>query len=227
MFLKRIYQPEIMDDFLIRDERIDNTLKELKIINKYLGGNSTTKSGLKNLLNCNVKKEISILDIGSGGVDDLLSLEEFKDRMNIFCIDKNIRICSYSKKNKNELNIICADVYNLPLKKVKFDFIHASLFFHHFKEDEIIVLLKNLFPLAKKGIIINDLRRSIFAYIGISLLTKLFSKSNMIKNDAPLSVKRSFIKKDLKYILNSIGISNYKIKRKWAFRWLVIIKLDK
>ena len=46
MFLKRSYAPELMDDFSIQDERIDRALSELKITNKYLGGISTTKSGL-------------------------------------------------------------------------------------------------------------------------------------------------------------------------------------
>ncbi len=41
--MERSYQQEIMDDFSIQDERIDTALEELKIINKYLGGISTTQ----------------------------------------------------------------------------------------------------------------------------------------------------------------------------------------
>jgi len=74
--------------------------------------------------------------------------------------------------------------------------------------------------------IINDLRRSVWALIGIKLLTILFSKSSMVKNDAPLSVKRGFIKSELIDMLKSLKIINYKIKRKWAFRWLVAIPKD-
>jgi hypothetical protein len=67
MALKRSYDPEIMDDFSIRDARIDQALNELKITNKFLGGISTTFSGLKLLLNG--ENEFSILDIGAGGSD--------------------------------------------------------------------------------------------------------------------------------------------------------------
>jgi hypothetical protein len=54
-----------------------------------------------------------------------------------------------------------------------------------------------------------------------------FSKSEMVKNDGPLSVKRAFVKKELLEMLNDLGIKRFLIKRKWAFRWLVIIYKNK
>jgi hypothetical protein len=41
-----------------------------------------------------------------------------------------------------------------------------------------------------------------------------------VKNDAPLSVQRSFKRKDLQKLLLAAGISNFSIVWKWAFRWL-------
>ena len=60
-----------MDDFSIQDERIDKALNELKIINKFLGGISTTKSALSYFIQSK-KDELKILDIGSGSSDNLL-----------------------------------------------------------------------------------------------------------------------------------------------------------
>jgi hypothetical protein len=77
---------------------------------------------------------------------------------------------------------------------------------------------------SKYGIIINDLHRSTLAYSGIKILTTLFSKSEFVKNDGSLSVKRGFKKKELIRILDELNF-NYKISYKWAFRWLVIIYL--
>jgi hypothetical protein len=45
--MKRELTAEVMDDFSIRDDRIDLALSELDIINKFLGGNSTTRFGIK------------------------------------------------------------------------------------------------------------------------------------------------------------------------------------
>ena len=54
---------------------------------------------------------------------------------------------------------------------------------------------------AKHGFFINDLHRHPLAYHSIRILTSLFSKSYLVKNDAPLSVLRGFKKKELEDLL--------------------------
>lgn len=222
--MQRSYYPEIMDDFSIKDGRIDKALKELKIINYFLGGNSATKAGIKKLLkiipeNCEVK----ILDAGSGASDVLLSLKHIIANPKYFSMDINIRTCNFIKTNSPAFNIICGNILEFPLKNEVTDIAHASLFLHHFHEEKIKEIIKSLINSAKYGVVINDLRRSVLAYWGIKILTKMFSKSEMVKNDGPLSVKRAFVKKDLLDILRDLNIERFQIKRKWAFRWLIII----
>jgi len=213
-----------MDDFSIDDERIDVALKELKIINKYLGGNSVTKKGLKKILVKILSKNlIKILDAGGGASDILLSLKDIN--LKIFSADLNKRITKYVKQNSPEVEIVCANVFNLPYKQKQFDVVHLSLFLHHFTEEEIKEILSQLAGITKYGMIINDLQRSLFAFWGIKILTVLFSKSEFVKNDGPLSVKRGFKKVELVKILDELKF-NYEIKFKWVFRWLVIIYLN-
>ncbi len=73
-----------------------------------------------------------------------------------------------------------------------------------------------------KGFFINDLHRHPLAYYSIKLLTTVFSKSYLVKNDAPLSVARGFKASEWKKILKSAGINNYRVNWKWAFRHLVV-----
>ena len=222
MSLKRSYTPEIMDDFSIRDERIDLALIELTIANKLLGGVSTTEAGLRLLLKGKVDKNISILDIGAGASDILQNLNKKLFSIKITSLDLNKRACKFLKEH-SITKIICADSLHIPIKEKVFDIVHASLFFHHFKEEEITEILSKLLKISKSGIIINDLRRSMFALSGIKIVSALFSKSYMFRNDGPLSVKRGFIKSDWIEILKGLGIKKYKLKRKWAFRWMLVI----
>jgi hypothetical protein len=76
---------------------------------------------------------------------------------------------------------------------------------------------------AAVGFFINDLHRNPFAYYSISWLTKIFSKSYLVKNDAPLSVLRGFKRKEWKSLLAKSEIWNYSLQWKWAFRWLIIV----
>ncbi len=75
---------------------------------------------------------------------------------------------------------------------------------------------------AKLGFFINDLQRHPLAYYSIKYITKFFSKSYLVKNDAPLSVLRGFKKDEWKGIFEKAGIINYSIQWKWAFRYLII-----
>ncbi len=229
MFLKRSYKSEMMDDFSIQDERIDAALSELKITNKFLGGVSTTAEGLNLLLKAipgtvarNPADEITILDIGAGASDNLFSLRNKFPSVKITSFDLNKRVCRFLKRN-SAANVICADALKIPVKEKQFDIVHSSLFLHHFKEDEIKKMITDFLKISKTGIIINDLRRSVLALCGIKIISLLFSKSELFINDAPLSVKRGFVKSELTKVLDDAGIKNFKIRKKWAFRWLLVI----
>jgi hypothetical protein len=49
-----------------------------------------------------------------------------------------------------------------------------------------------MWRIARTRIIVNDLHRHAVAYFSIRVLTSLFSKSRMVRNDGPLSVRRAF-----------------------------------
>ena len=218
--MKKYYEPELMDDFSIRDSRIDDALKELKIINNYLGGVSTTVSALKYFTRDKLLS-LKIIDVGSGSSDNLIIAKNTYPNLQILSVDKNISVLDYSKNSLQKMN---SDAYHLPFKDECCDIVHIALFLHHFNEDQIEKLLNEFLRICKKGIIINDLQRSLLALAGIKFLTVLFSKSILVKNDAPVSVKRSFNKSEINNFLRKSGISNYIIKYKWAFRWMVVIK---
>ena len=214
-----------MDDFSITDDRIKTTLIELEIINKYLGGRSTSRKGLE-IISRKIKSnnKITVLDVGSGGSDNFKYNNYYDGR--IICLtslDINKGVCRYVKGISSDVNIVCGDALILPFKESSFDIIHVSLFLHHFNEGEINNLMQRFMKISRYGVIVNDLHRSVFSYVCIKLLTSLCSKSEMVKNDGPLSVKRGFIKHELKDIFSRIKSTSVTIKYRWAFRWLAVI----
>jgi len=72
------------------------------------------------------------------------------------------------------------------------------------------------------GFFINDLHRHPFAYYSIKWLTKIFSKSYLVKNDAALSVLRGFKRRELEIFSAHSSVFSFQLKWKWAFRWLLI-----
>jgi hypothetical protein len=222
MFLKRSYQKEMMDDFSIIDERIDTALSDLKIVNKFLGGTETSIAGFKILFNGKKISNLRVLDIGAGASDIFYKLNDKFSNIHFYSLDRSKKICKMLSERSGTIPIF-GDVLHAPVIPKSVDVVHSSLFIHHFTEEEIKEIIISSLLTANCGIVINDLRRSVLALIGIILLTSLFSKSVLVKNDAPISVKRGFLKRELINLLEDLGINKYKIKRKWAFRWLIVI----
>lgn len=229
-FSKRSEAIEIMDDLNCSGSVVDQTLVELEFINKWLGGNAVTLNGLNKILkNCSAKTLI-IADLGCGGGDMLVLIDNHLKKRNIEAsligIDANPNIVAYAEKNTVDyvnISFKALDIFSNEFKQQSFDIVFATLFFHHFTRDQLVDLFTHLKNNSRCGIVVNDLHRHPLAYYSIKFLTKAFSKSTMVVNDAPLSVHRGFKRAELEDILKTARITSYSLKWKWAFRWQLII----
>ena len=222
---QRSYQKELLDGDNIPFADIQQNMQELDTINTLLGGHRITLKGFNSLRNH--QPRIHVCEIGCGGGDNLVAIhrwcEKYKVKATFIGIDIKEE-CIRFAETKNEL-MDCATWLISDYKKVIFqekpDIIFSSLFCHHFTDEELVTQLQWMKENSAIGFFINDLQRHPLAYHSIQLLTQLFSKSYLVKNDAPLSVRRGFIKKDWQRIINKAGITSYQMQWQWAFRYLI------
>lgn len=229
-FTHRSQQKEFLDNTDIAPDDLYRNLDELHIINKQLGGYAASSTGLAKILS-STGSVYNVLDIGFGGGHAIKELSQFaaknKTKLFFYGVDLKPDCVAYANKKLEALEnkqLICDDYRNIsPGLLQKVDVIHCSLFLHHLNNDEIIDLFK--FAKANRCIILaNDLQRNWFAYYSIKLITSVFSKSYLVKNDAPISVKRGFKKRELIDLLKQAGFTNYSVKWCWAFRYIIIAK---
>jgi len=226
MFKNRNYTKELLDNENIPEKDLFQNLKELDTINSLLGGYTITFKALTKILTKN--KTYTLADIGCGGGDTLKRINKWSKKNNysisLAGVDLNSTCVKYAQNNQpnSTINFICDDYKNAYNHLEKIDILHASLFCHHLNEREIVELIQFCIK-NKTTLIINDLERNRFAYYAIKFLTNIFSKSYLVKNDAPLSVLRGFKSKEWKEILKQSEATNYSIKYKWAFRHEVIV----
>lgn len=229
-FEKRSEEKELMDDLECSGEELAQTLRELKTINHWLGGNHVTTNGLKKIMALHPRDAYRIADIGCGGGDMIRIMDEWarseKKNVDFLGIDANRNIIELAKQRLGDVTNVRWQVQNVFEKEFseeKVDIITCTLFTHHFTDAELISLVQAFRRKGTLGLVINDLHRHWFAFHSIRILTKLFSKSPMVQNDASLSVMRSFRKGDLERILKASGIKTYQISWFWAFRWQVLV----
>ena len=226
-FNQRSSQKELLDRDDIPFADIKRNMQELDTINGLLGGHAITLDGFKKILQkiSSPEEKITLVEIGCGGGDNLRVIKKYaagsKQQFELIGIDINPQCIEYARSlEENEgIEFICSD-YAVDFSE-KPDIIFSSLFCHHFSNRELVQQLKWMKENSRVGFFINDLHRHPLAYFSISLLTRLFSKSYLVKNDAPVSVLRGFKKAEWKYLLQEAGLENAVIRWKWAFRWLV------
>lgn len=218
-----------MDDLESSGDVLNETLRELKTVNQWLGGNYVTTSGLAKFLKLRPQTEYLIADIGCGGGDMIQVMNSWAEsqspKFNFLGIDANPNIVDFANERNPGENIKyqTQNVFDKEFASQRVDITTCTLFTHHFTDDELIELFSSLKEKSKLGFLINDLHRHPFAYHSIKTIVNLFSKSPMVKNDAPLSVLRSFRTGDWERIFKKAGISEYEISWHWAFRWRVFV----
>lgn len=226
-FSQRSYQPELLDDASIPFAAIRQNMLELNTINTYLGGHRITVKGVESLYRG--QSQLHICEIGCGGGDNLAAIAKWAKQRNIHLritgIDSNSH-CIHVAKQRTDINgdaqWIISD-YRAVIFKDPPDIIFSSLFCHHFSEEILADQLKWMHRYSVSGFFINDLHRHWLAYYAIKILTSLFSKSFLVKNDAPLSVARGFVKKEWQALLVKASLEAT-IAWQWAFRYLIVSK---
>ncbi len=226
-FSQRSLLPEKMDQNGVAVSEIHRALKELEVINKWLGGYHVILNALEQET---WNGPLTIMDLGCGGGDMLRAIADWakkkKRQVNLIGIDMNPIMTEYASTHSQQYSNIhfkTLNVFDDALLNEKADITMNSLFCHHFNQQELIALLKRMYQLSTRSVLINDLHRHLIAYYSIKLLTSVFSGTYLVKYDGPLSVARALNRMEWEEVLNGAGIADYKLRWMWAWRWQLII----
>ena len=226
-FSRRSTKEELLDQIDLDQQELFQNLSELESINRLLGGHSATLKGLSSTLT-DTTKRYRIVDFACGGGDTLRAIHQWaeskKIKLELHGFDLLPDAIVYAREKSKGYNISyeVADFNTFEAKNC--DIAICSLVCHHFYGDKLNAFILKMHETAGQAIIINDLHRHAFAYHSISILTRLFSKSRLVKNDAKLSVLKGFKKSEWRTIMIEFGFNTFHIEWVWAFRHLIVIE---
>jgi ubiquinone/menaquinone biosynthesis C-methylase UbiE len=114
--------------------------------------------------------------------------------------------------------VLRADARRLPIADRAFDIVLCSQLLHHFRGDEGAVLLRELDRVARRRVIISDLRRSWLAAAGIWLASWPLRFHPVSRHDGVVSVLRGFTLDELSTVVRAaVGVAP-RVRRYRGFR---------
>jgi SAM-dependent methyltransferase len=225
----RSEQPERMDDRAIVGPELTEALRQLRLINRLLAAWLPTIEGVERLWRAAGRpRTLTVLDVGAGSGDISGHLLRWARRrgvaLHLVLADIHPATCAQAAafhRDAPGVSVLCADVLRLP---VQVDIVTAALFLHHFPTAELPAVLGAMARAARAGVVVNDLQRSVWAWLGIWLATRLFSRNRMIRSDAPLSVRRGFRAAELRALRRSMGLGGLRWWWRPLFRYLMVLE---
>lgn len=221
MFETRSYELERIDTGDYTPQEYDVFLREIRFINRFLGDVwAMEKTLLREIEKLDLRK-FSVLDVGAGSGEFLRVIAKFARRQKreskLFGLELNARSANSileESKDFPEIEAVRADALRLPFADDAFDFTICSLFTHHFTDENVVRILKEMARVSSRKIFVIDLHRHRNAYLAYKVFCAVFRISSLVREDGLLSITRSFVPSELENLareadLNSIAVSEH------------------
>ena len=213
----RAREPEALDVGVPPEEAL-RSLADLRFVNRWLGNRGRFVGAVLPYLRSSARPRL--LDVGCGSGDVAVVLRRaLEGRLAAAAVDIKLL---HLQAAPAELLRVVADARRLPFAPGTFDVVTASLFLHHFDAAALPELLRGLYALSRRALVVNDLRRARVPYVFGKAVFPLLFKSRVSVEDGLISIRSSFREPDLREAFAAAGVPSVRIERTWPYRLLAV-----
>jgi SAM-dependent methyltransferase len=195
---------ELLDGGCLSLPEIEQNLVDLARLNLLPGGTSASIAGIERLVG--IAARTRILDAGTGRGDMPLA---FARR-------------GWPTVGLDVVEIVAGEGCALPFDDDSFDVAHASLFVHHFGPAEAVAILRELRRVARRGVVINDLRRGLLPLLATGVGVLAFGRSCVTWSDGIASARRSYTLTELDELISEAGLRIRWRSNRWQPRVVTV-----
>jgi 2-polyprenyl-3-methyl-5-hydroxy-6-metoxy-1,4-benzoquinol methylase len=169
-------------------------------------------------------RPIRLLDVatGSGDVAEALAVRARKAgiALEVAACDVSTTAIEEARRTHPGVKFFNHDALHAALPK-GYDAVCCSLFLHHLSIDEGVALLVNMENAARHLVLVNDLARSRFSYVGVWLACRLLTRSSIVRFDGPASVRSAFTAEEALALARHAGLEGARAESKFPARFLL------
>jgi ubiquinone/menaquinone biosynthesis C-methylase UbiE len=207
----RVDEPELLDEHDAPRADMERSLRDLRRINKYLGGRSIYRKLLKKHGGAR-----SVIDVGTGTSDLLEQVDGLR-----IGVDFKIEHLLYFRGG--DIRKVVGDALHLPFRDGAADVVTSSHFFHHFTPDENAQILTESLRVSRRGVVVNDTARHYVPLYFVLLLCALRLFGRITRSDAPGSVRRGYTTAEVREIVDRVAAKRKAIVSAWPFRFGILL----
>jgi ubiquinone/menaquinone biosynthesis C-methylase UbiE len=224
-FRQRSLELEHLDKGDYTAEEYEGCIVELQRVNRWLGDASALRDSLFTEIEKLKLSHFSVLDVGAGSGELLRVIAEWSRKTarktQLTGVELNARSAKAIAERASsfpEITALRGDAFRLPFTDNQFDFALCSLFTHHFRNEAVVGILKELSRVSRRGIFVIDLHRHPVAYLFYTTIGRLFLHNRLIREDGALSILRSFTPDELLDLARRAGLDNPRVERHFPYR---------
>ncbi len=224
-FRQRSLELEHLDKGDYTREEYEGCIVELQRVNRWLGDARALRESLFKEIERADLQSFSVLDAGAGSGELLRVIANWarqtKLSVHLTGVELNARSAKAIAEESQafpEIKALRGDAFQLPFADNTFDYAICSLFTHHFKDDGVVEILRELSRVAARRIIVIDLRRHPVAYYFYTTIGRLFLHNRLIREDGALSILRSFKPDELERLAQKAGLQEIDVTRHFPYR---------
>jgi ubiquinone/menaquinone biosynthesis C-methylase UbiE len=211
---RRATEPEQLDEGVPEDEA-RKSLRDLQRVNRWLGGRRALRRAVAPYLDPAVR----LLDVGCGSADQPAWLaRQFPMRAPVGLDRRWLHV----RQAPSSVRAVVGDVRALPFPPLSFDVVTVSLFLHHFDGDEVASVLRSLYALTRRALVVNDLHRAQVPWLFARAVFPLVFESPVSVADGLLSIRRSFRPDELKDAFRAAGLPAARVRRSFPYRLIAV-----
>ncbi|HVF56027.1 MAG TPA: methyltransferase domain-containing protein [Pyrinomonadaceae bacterium] len=206
-------------------EEYEGCMVELRRVNRWLGDARALRRAVLPEIGRDASRSFTLLDVGAGSGELLREVALWaraKDRSaHLVGLELNARSArAVLEESKEFAEIACVrgDALRLPFGDGAFDYVMCSLFTHHFDDERVVALLREMSRVARRRIYVIDLHRHRIAYLFYTTVARLFLRNRLIREDGALSILRSFVPEELRRLAARAGLAKTRVERRFPYR---------
>lgn len=215
--MKRTPQHELLDGDTESPEAVLESLRDLRRVNRWFGGVHTTAYLLRRAMQVSGLRSATVLEVAAGdGYSITRAAERLKEEhldVKPLCLDRR----GLHDETHCGDRAVVGNALELAFPPASFDFVSCGLFVHHLSPAQVIAFVNGALVVARRAVLINDLRRSplhlALVYAGMPLL-----RSPLSRFDSVASVRQSYTPDELSQLMVQTNAASSEIRLRYLFR---------